>query len=306
MSLLRKVRVLAAKIETTSGTAITTTATDAAHNVYDLTIAPTIEFMEREGQGAFTPIRGELGGRLGTCTFKIDLYSAVADPLWAATFLPACGLVSTADVYDPLSEPPGSNLKTITIRVYENGRVKLLRGCSGNVVWTLEAGKVAVAEFAFTGIWDAPVDVAILAPTYPTASVLRYAAAAMTVGGYSIKHGTLSINMGNEIFPREDPDDASGYCGTIITGRKVTGTIDAEAELIATHDAYGLWLAGTTGALTLTIGSGTNDISIDAPALQFTNLGDGDRNGLLTDDLEFQLNRSAAAGNDEISIDTTP
>lgn len=306
MSLLNKVKVLAAKVETTSGTAESLTATEAALNVFNLQFSRTTEFIEREGQAAFTPLTGSKGGAMGQCTFRTEIYGGASAPLWATTFLPACGFVGTLDVYDPVSEVPGSNVKTITIGAYENGRKKVLRGCAGTFVITLEAGKPCYIDWTFTGIWDAVTDVTILAPTYPTTAPIRYVSATSTIGGYAHKHGTLTIDIGNEVFMREDPTDASGYCGAVITGRRVTGTIDAEAELVATADPYGDLDAFTTGALDINLGSGSNDVNIDAPALQWTGVTDGNRNGLLTDQMTFQLVRSAAAGDDEISIDVTP
>ena len=103
MPLLKKLSVLAAKIETTSGTAESLTASDAAYNVFDLSMQPNIAMTERTGQGAFSqlPAVRELTG--GTCSFRTEVYGSGAGgvPGWASTFLPACGWVNSAGTFSP-------------------------------------------------------------------------------------------------------------------------------------------------------------------------------------------------------------
>jgi hypothetical protein len=103
---------------------------------------------------------------------------------------------------------------------------------------------------------------------------------------------------------REDASDPSGYFSAIITDRKVTGTLDPEASLVATEDTYGAqWLDRAQRAMAIQLGSGLNRVDLDAPKLQITNVQDGDRNKIQIDQVEFQCNRSAAAGDDEFTID---
>ena len=56
MPLLRRKSVLAAKIESTSGTAESLSASDAAFNVFDLTMTPTIAMTPRPSQGSFSSL----------------------------------------------------------------------------------------------------------------------------------------------------------------------------------------------------------------------------------------------------------
>ena len=306
MPLLKKLSVLAAKIETTSGTAESLTASDAAYNVFDLSMQPNIAMTERTGQGAFSqlPAVRELTG--GTCSFRTEVYGSGAGgvPGWASTFLPACGWVNSAGTFSPRSELPGSNVKTLTIGAYINGKRHLMRGCSGTFTLNYETGKLASINWTFTGVWSSTSDVSILAPTYPTALPLRVANATFTIGSWSPCFQNLSIDAGNEVFLREcaTNTDGSGYATAVITGRKVTGSINPEAELIATRDNYGDWIGSTERAFSLAIQNATDKVTIAMPKFQITNLQDGDRNGVVTDEITFQANRSAAAGNDEMTI----
>jgi hypothetical protein len=297
---------MAAKHETTVGTAIALSAADAVFNVFDATMQPSSEYTERKAQGAgLSPLPGVLGGQSGTCTFMVELTGGATVPAWAATFLPACGLKNTSGVFTPESIPPegaSSGAKTLTIGLYEDGKLKKLHGAMGNAVFNFVAGKVVSIEFTFTGVWDAPTDVALLAPTYPTTAPLRFAAAALTIGSVSPAIAEMTLDLGNVVTLREHQDQVSGFHSAVITDRRLNGTITLEAAKVATYDPYGDWLARTERALAFALGSVGNRAQFAAPRLQLTGPQEGERNGLQTDALAYQLNRSAAAGDDELTL----
>jgi len=304
--MLRRRRVLAAKIETTPGTAEALTGAEAAFNVFNAVIQPTIEMEPREGQGGFSPLASVPGARAGTCSFSTEVTAAATAPSWASTFLPACGFVENSNVWTPISRAPGGAglPKTLTIATYIDGVRKLLRGCMGNAVFRMTAGMKIMVDFTFTGIWGGdPTDVALLTPTYPTLTPLRFANSGLTIGGYAAKVRELSIDLGNQVILREDASDESGYASALVTGRNVTGRIDPELTTVATKDWHAEWLAMNEQALALEIISGTQLFSIDIPKVQFLNLQEENRNDLTTEGIQFQCNRNAAAGDDDIAIE---
>ena len=79
--------------------------------------------------------------------------------------------------------------------------------------------------------------------------------------------------------------------------------MDAQSRLVATEDVYGEWLTGTEQALSLVVADDNDTITIAAPKLQRNNIQEGDREGVQIDNITFQLNKSAAAGDDEFTID---
>lgn len=310
--LLRNRRVLAAKAETSVGTAESLSASEAAFNVYDASIVPEIEMAERMGQGTgLSPRRSIAGARPGRCTFTVDLAGSGSAgspvPAWASTFLPACGLVPDAvdeTLYEPESAPPeaaASSAHTLTIGLYEDGRLKKLRGCMGTFTLNFEDGQPVTVQFDFRGIFVDPADDSLPAPDYPSVLPPRFAGATCALGAWSPNLRTLSIDWGAEVTLREDPTDASGYHSAVLVARRPTGSMDPEAPLVATRDNYGDWIGGTTRALDIQIGSGSADgstIDIDAPAVQLTDIQPGDRDGVETDELALLLCRSADAGDD--------
>ena len=303
--LLSKLTVLAAEIEATAYTAETLVAADSNFNVYDPDLVANFEYRQRQSGNVFSNRQGTVGPRAGTVTFRTDITGDGAGgvPGWADEFLPACGFVKSAQVFSPSSEGPGSNVKTLTIGVYEDGRKKLLRGCMGTFKIILEAGQDAMIEWTFQGAWAAPVDEAILAPTYPSELPLRFASSAFTLGGVSQAVQRVEIDAGNTVIMREDPSasDATGFKGALVTDRNVNGTLDPEAALIATNDTFGKWLASTEEAMSIPLSDGTDTLTIALPKAQRTNIANGDRNGMRTDPITFEGNRDSS-GDDELTL----
>src|SRR6185437_7478964 len=165
---------------------------------------------------------------------------------------------------------------------------KKLVGAMGTWKFNGEDGKVPYLEFDFKGVWTAPTDVGLFSPQFlPSVVPPRFAGATLTIGSYTPTCSKLSITQGCKVEMREDVTKDSGYIAAIITDRVAKGSLDPEATLIATYDAFGIWMAGTSAALTCTIGASGTGMTIAAPALQYESIKEGDRNGKVTHDLNF-------------------
>lgn len=301
--MLAKRRILAAKIETTVGTAISLSASDATFNVFDVSIQPDIPFTPRQGQSAFSGLTGTYEATAGTAKFSCELTGGASIPAWATTFLPACGLVASSLVMSPQTNPPGSGgVKTLTIGAYIDGIFKSIKGAMGNAVFRFAAGKRVMVDFEFKGVWVAPSDVALIAPTWTTVAPLRFVSSGLAIGAANPKCANLTIDLGNDVQLREDSGTATGLISAVIADRKMKGTIDPEAALVATRDNHGDWLARTEAALAISLGGATNGVAFAAPKLQFSNIQEAERNGQYIDAIDFVLNRSASAGDDELTI----
>jgi hypothetical protein len=308
MTLIKRKRVLAAKAETTSGTAESLTTAEASFNAYDIVIQNEIEIEEREGQGAFGYLAGVTGGYKGRITFKIDSGwdGTATEPSWADTFLPACGWVKSGQVFTPRTEAPGANVTTLTMGVYVDGVLKIMRGCAGTFKWVCPTGRPAYLEFDYMGVWIAPTDVAVLAPTYPTALPLRYATSTTTFAGTALCLENITLDAGNTVIMRECAATVAGYEAALIVNRNPKVTGNPEAKLVATRNAYGQFLASTEGILTWNLDGPTNSaLTIAAPKAQIIKITEGDRNGLVTDEIEWQCNKNGSTADQEVSITFT-
>lgn len=308
-------RVVAWKIEDVEGVAETLTAAEAAFIALDVKWTPDIKMLQRN---AALPTLSKLkqipGLALAHVNFKVELMGRTA--AFSALNLPlidpglrACGFAATLDV-TALSEkvtykPASTGLPSLTIGVYSDGVLKLLTGARGAVKLSAEVGGQIFAEFDFVGAYNAITDVAILVPTFPTHIPPRLTGANFTIGGFTPVVKSISFDMGNKLAPREDINAASGYKSFMVTDRDPTGHFDPEMELVATHDWYGIWKAGTSGALSMgAIGADQyNKVKITAPVVVPTKVGEGEREGLEVADTTFQL--AGNTGDDELVIEFT-
>ena len=307
MPLLSRRAVFAAKVESTIGTAETLTASEGTFNARDFMIQPTVTMTRRQGQGGFNYLPSIAEGMLGTCTIVHDVaYDGTNIPTWASVLLPACGWVESSGVFTPRTEAPGTNVKTLTIGHYKDGKRSVLSGCMGTFTITLDTGKVAYFTFTFTGKYSTnETDTALIAPTYSTVSPLRFAAGALTFNSVALCTSALSVDAGNTVTMREcvNASDRSGYVSAIVSDRAPVITADPESTLVATQDRDALWLTSSPQALSITLnGPSDSNIVIAAPKAQLENKQQGNRNGIMTDDLTWLATANDSTPDTELSI----
>lgn len=297
MPLIAKKSVLAAKIETTAGTAIAVTASDAAFNAYNVSVLPEIGVDVREGQSAMSKLVGIPTGHRGTCSFEVDLADSAA---WADILLPACGLLETTSTWAPSTV--STNFKTLTVARYLDGRKYFLAGVMLNAEIRFVTGQPVRVLFTGVGVWQAPIDATILAPTYPLGAAIApaFKGSTMTIGAYVPRILNFTFNLNNEVTLLEDATAAGGYLRAWIADRAVGGTIDPEADLVATYDTDGIQLAATEQAFSLAYAT---TVTLAMPKMQFVGVPLGERGGAVTNEIEWRANRSAAAGDDEFSLE---
>lgn len=321
--MLYKRSVLAAKIETTPGTDATLAAADGAMNVYNATLVPQIEMVDREAQGSFNRLSSVPAGYKGQATFTtyFDGWDGTSTkPKWAEVFFPACGWVLDTNTYTPRSEAPGANVKTLTIGLYREGdlgaRVAKLTGAVGTFVLNLNPGQPASIDWTFEGVWQGVVDDTMIAPTLPTEKPLRFANGASSWNSVDLCFNAAQINAGNTLYIREcvaNPSGqaAAGFHSGIITDRVPRISVSPESVLVASQDRYGKLLDMSEHSLAFSFEglSGVTspaEVAISIPAAQIASISDGDRNGVLVDQIEFAANRNGANNDQELSIEFTP
>jgi len=135
----------------------------------------------------------------------------------------------------------------------------------------------------------------------------RAAGGATTFNAITICNESVTFDAGNTVVLRECATGESGYHAAIITNRKPMITANPEAKLVATRPTYTNWIERLEANFTSTIASATGDgtFAIGAPKAQIINPQEGERNGLVTDELEFQCNRNGNTEDEELSITFT-
>ena len=250
MPLIKSLRVLAGKLETTPGTGATlVSGTDGIIDAYDVVLEGEISYNERVAAGAFGRQNGSTGTRAGSLKFKVPAVgggTAGTAPAWASVCFQACAMTLAAGTFAPFSA--SATQQAATFAVYENGALKKMVGSMGTWTFNGEDGKTPYFEFDFKGVWLAPTDATMFTPQFGSVIPPAFEGATLTLGAFSPKISKVSIAYGAKVEMRQDVTNAAGFIAAIITDRKITGKIDPEMTLVAAYDQFGIWLAGTPGA----------------------------------------------------------
>lgn len=315
MPMLKRRRVLAAKIESTVGTAETLSASDAAFNIYNPMIQCGTSMQEREVQGSFGQLASIPEGKMGTATFRtyLEWDGSDTEPSWAETFFPACGWVKSGSTYTPRTEGPGSNVKTLTIGLYQHDGssstvFKSIYGAMGDFQVFLPTGRPAYIDWTFTGAWAEPTAETMISPTYPSDHISRFAGGLAEWNDEAMCVEQATINSGNEVIMRQCQTDESGFISAYITNRRPTINVNPEALRLADQNRWASWIAdqdeylleldvpGAEGAVSNAV------ITFDAPKAQIINSQEADRENIVTEEIEFQCNKNGSTADEELSI----
>jgi hypothetical protein len=302
--LLQERRLMAFKIETTTGTAISLGDSDGTTPVIisGPPIQPDIEFNERQSFGAsLSPIKGTMGPHGCSINFTTEVMGLGSSgvPAWS-TLLAAAGMTNSVGTYSTPS-PPDST--TLTVGSYEDGWQFLAAGCKFNGVMKGAAGKVVTVDWSGRGCWQAPSAVALLDPTYTTVIPPVLESATFTIGGTTYRISDFELDIGAAVSMRQDITAATGYRSGWTTNRRPIFRCSPERVAAGTKNWFTDMTSLTTAALNLVIGASANNIiTIAAPAMQLISVQGGERDGLAVDTLEFQLIRSVNDGNDELTV----
>lgn len=298
--------VILAKIEVTYNTdPVPTAGTDAILVEEPAWANEGLRMNERPAIKAnLAPFKPVYGGRLKTISFTAEVKGSGAagtapelSPLFRACGLGETIVASTSVTYEPVS----TGHESCTIYYYRDGKQFILTGCRGNVSFTLEAGGICKAAFTMTGHVNTDADVAMVSPTYDTAIPPAMLNGAFTIDSYAAVISALNFDLANTLSMSPDISATDGYGEIYITKHGVTGSIDPEEELVADEDFIGNFTSGAAMALaTGTFGAAGNQFGITMPAVTYTEVAPGDRDGLRTLDLTFMA--ADSAGDDSVSI----
>ena len=327
MVLLRQRQQIAIKQESTAGTAIALALGDVVQTTGDANWDPDIQMTERAVMSGVLSKRGSVPGtQAAKITWSQYLRGTTGAPGdgsnegdFAVPFK-GCGVVgadSGAPTAEQIAYTPSSTLVVdetsgayCTVALYQDGKIYKIHGAVGNCTLTFTVGAPVLAEFEFTGVYNAPVDGAFLVPSYSAIIEPVFLDAALSVISYATaKISALSLNFGNEIAMRPYPNTTTGFFTAQIVGRKPTGSIDVEEVLASGKNWFSEWLLGTKGSITTGVfpsgGTNYNQFDLTIPKAQYTKVGFADREGIVTAPIDFEATANADAGDDEWELINT-
>lgn len=307
--MLTRKSVVLAKIEGTYGLDPVPTPGANALLIHDLDIKPSGETIKRQAlRSTLSQLRFRRGSKLVDVSFKTEMMGTGTRGVVPAygydgPLFRACGFSETVDpavsiVYQPVSEA----FESVTLYVYKDGLFHAVTGCRGSVQISAEVGKTIICSWTFQGLYTSPVDASPAAQTFSDVDPPIAVNASFAVGGYAAIINKLELDINNSRAVRKSINAAEGILGVEITGREPQGSFDPEVVTEATEDFWAKWEAAEAVALAIgPIGATPgNVIEIDAPAVQYRELGYGDRDGVSVYAVPFDM--ALNLGDDELVI----
>jgi hypothetical protein len=303
-------QVILLKLESVYKTDPTPSASTDAILVESLDVAPSgLRMIDRPVIEASIGTRQSIyGGTLYNITFSMEVKGsgAAGTAPECGAALQCCGFLETVSAGVSVAYTPVSTgIKSCTIWRYFDGHLEKYSGCRGTVSFAGEVGGKGMLNFTFTGHKMAHTDTALATPTYDAAVPVPIIGGAFSADSYAAVISALSFDMGNTVGLPPDWNSANGFAEIIVSKRNPVGSFNPERVLLATHNFFTLFESSGTAALsTGPIGSTAGQIwTLTAPAVSYTGMGEGDREGKAIYDIPIKYNYGS--GDDELALTFT-
>ena len=208
---------------------------------------------------------------------------------------------SNAYIYRPDS-PSIANMGSATIHYYLDGLRHIVRGSRGTFSIDMSVGQIPGINFTFTGTYSDPTDTPNATPTYLELVPKPVTNAALKIGSLDmslVAVSALSFDLGNDVQPRDDIQAPDGRLGYVVQGRDPTGSIDPEVTTMVNFNPFTDWKNGTLVPIGAGIGDAFgNRVRVVMPAVQYTELPYGERNGIFV----YNLGYRATGSDDEMLL----
>jgi hypothetical protein len=309
MAILRTSKtILAAKKESTYGTAVSFAATNC-FLVTDVSLNPVAtEPKERPNirgfAGNFPTIPSNTKVEV---SFSIELTpsgTAGTKPAYDELLLGA-GMVrtdvsSTSNTYAPDSTL--NNADSLTIGVYIDGSLHRITGARGTFSIALNTSEIPMLNMSYIGIYEDPTATALISPNY-AGQIAPIAANSGNTTGFQLHSyagALMSFNYdhNNALYYSEL---ISGSKSTRITDRKPSGSLTMESVALGTKNYYPIVNSSATGNLIWQHGqTAGNKITFTAPTVDLQSISQEDNEGYQM--LNIAYRALPSSGNDEMSL----
>ena len=309
MPLLSRKRLLLAKLETTVGTDPTPVVGSDAILVRNIEVSPLeVDTVNRE---LIRPFLGQADQLLAQQRVLVNFEVELAGSGTAGTapaygpLLQACRCTETVVADTSVTYAPNSDAtpKSVTIYFNNDGVLHKATGCRGTFTLNAEVGAIPFISFEMTGVFNAPSDVSISAPTYADqAAPLVFKngnSSSFQVFSYSGAVQSLSFELANEVIYREL---VGGTKSIDVVNRAPSGECVIEATTIATKDFFTAATGSSTGNLTFQHGSTAgNIVTFTAGQIDLGGPSYSDQDGIQMLTLPY-IATPTSAGNNEFQI----
>ena len=204
----------------------------------------------------------------------------------------------------------GVDTDSVTLAYAQDGIRRTIKGARATAFsFDFTTGQTARFSTTLVGHEDSSTDIALPAFTPSVVDPIVVKNCELVIGGVGtfIVEG-VTIEMGLDTQMLRDITDEEGYAIPRIVNRAITLTIAPEKVRYATRNWWADLKADTPIALSFGIGASRiadsnndGDLNLAFPQLVLSNVTDGDRSGIRTDELSFEAFKTGA-GNNELQL----
>lgn len=320
MAKLEKLMALGVGSETTQNTAVS--GSNYIPLIEKPTVKPMTEIHQRQNyREALGRLPFSTGWSFSDVSFKIELLGpSASNTAYGAidTLLKACGMTVTGGTggtdwtYVLSSTNIASHLGPATacsLDYYLDGLKHIVQGFVGSFKFVGEAGQTPMVEFTGKGLYTAVTDTSLPNITFSHNTVIpKMKSAALKIDNATVAYcQKVEIDINNKIELVADVSSTNGLAGFRIVDRDPKASINPEMGTVSDYNWWAKYVAGTeintsSVGLQCIFGNGArNTATITCPAVQILDTKYGSRNGVVTLDVDLQLNETAT-GNDAFSI----
>lgn len=198
-----------------------------------------------------------------------------------------------------------NRVPSLTMKVNIGDHAYTGTGMRGNLTVNMEAGKIPLAAYDFSGSRYSSASESPLSGvnSVSASSLARWQSAWASVDGFEIPLSNSSVTLGNTVSLLADAHGSQGVRGSAITARQASITADFDRVNNAIFN-FDTRLGNATPISYFTMwGTSTSFATrqaIWAPRCQLYSVDDGDREGKLTAQVTMRPKRRTGSGDDEI------
>lgn len=184
-------------------------------------------------------------------------------------------------VYRPVSDPTVA--RTVTIYVYRGGYRWRFVGGMGTARVVMRTGGIPMLMVTLqaTLLDQGAVAIPAALTAAPTLQPPVFLNARSRLLGALVRVSEITADLGNQVILPENPEALEGVDPAVITGRRITYTLDPLIDTTVQATTFTSFRAGTTGPLFATVGTTAgNRMSITSPSVRRVEFEPGDRQGL--------------------------
>lgn len=268
---------LLAKIESAYGTDPTPTAADdGVRAVGNLFVSPEWAFPNNREDTVSNSLIGVApgtpAGRIATLDFRVQLMGAGAAYASGTPVRPECDALLMACGFARTHTDTSSSEKidydladtghsSVTLWVYDGGKLWKIVGCRGNMTWSPQAGGLGEVQFVMQGLLStAPTEVAVPSITYdavvpPVGVGMGFALVPSGGSSWTPRTAGLEITTGHTIERLDDVSSADGIERFEIVRTEPMLSFQARTADLSDYPYFTLASARTVHTVDATLGS---------------------------------------------------